>query len=79
VSHNFPDKFKRNLGGWYYFVPKAWQYKALYFKKLGIAAKYVSLMYPNMPHLKLVLRDHIIPEWMMKITRKIRRDLGMIN
>jgi hypothetical protein len=47
VSHNFPDKFKRNLGGWYYFVPKAWQYKALYFKKLGIAAKYVSLMYPE--------------------------------
>jgi glycosyltransferase involved in cell wall biosynthesis len=79
TGYKFHDKFKRNLGGWYYLLLNARQYKDLYFKKLGIAAKYICLMYPKIPHLKLILRDHIIPEWMMEITRKIRRDLGMIN
>jgi glycosyltransferase involved in cell wall biosynthesis len=79
TGYKFHDKFKRNLGGWYYLLLNARQYKDLYFKKLGIAAKYICVMYPKIPHLKLILRDHIIPEWMMEITRKIRRDLGMIN
>jgi glycosyltransferase involved in cell wall biosynthesis len=79
TGYKFHDKFKRNLGGWYYLLLNSRQYRGLYFKKLGIATKYISLMYPNIPHLKLVLRDHIIPEWIMEITRKIRRALGMIN
>lgn len=79
TGYKFHDKFKRNLGGWYYLLLNSKQYRGLYFKKLGIATKYVSLMYPNIPHLKLVLRDHIIPTWVMEITRKIRRALGMIN
>jgi glycosyltransferase involved in cell wall biosynthesis len=79
TGFKFHDKFKRNLGGWYYLLLNSKQYKGLYFKKLGIAAKYISLMYPNIPHLKLIFRDHIIPEWVMETTRKIRRALGMIN
>lgn len=79
TGYKFHDKFKRNLGGWYYLLLNSRQYKGLYFKKLGIATKYVSLMYPNIPYLKLVFRDHVIPEWIMEITRKIRRALGMIN
>jgi len=79
TGFKFHDKFKRNLGGWYYLLLNSKQYKGLYFKKLEIAAKYISLMYPNIPHLKLIFRDHIIPEWVMEVTRKIRRTLGMIN
>lgn len=79
TGFKFHDKFKRNLGGWYYLLLNSKQYRGLYFKKLGIAGKYISLMYPNIPHLKLIFRDHIIPAWVMEITRKIRRALGMIN
>lgn len=79
TGYKFHDKFKRNLGGWYYLLLNSKQYSGLYFKKLRIATKYISLMYPNIPHMKLVLRDHVIPEWIMEITRKIRRALGMIN
>jgi glycosyltransferase involved in cell wall biosynthesis len=79
TGYKFHDKFKRNLGGWYYLLLNSKQYKGLYLKKLGIAAKYISLMYPNIPHLKLIFRDHIIPERVMEVTRKIRRALGMIN
>lgn len=79
TGFKFHDKFKRNLGGWYYLLLNSKQYRGLYFKKLRIAAKYISLMYPNIPHLKLIFRDHIIPELLMDVTRKIRRTLGMIN
>ncbi|MCP9754725.1 glycosyltransferase [Lacihabitans sp. CCS-44] len=79
TGYKFHDKFKRNLGGWYYLLLNSKQYQSLYFKKLRIAAKYISLMYPNIPQLKLVLRDHLIPQWVMEVTRKIRRALGMIN
>ena len=79
TGYKFHDKFKRNLGGWYYLLLNSKQYKGLYFRKLEIAAKYISLMYPNIPHLKSIFRDHIIPEWVMEATRKIRRALGMIN
>ncbi len=79
TGYKFHDKFKRNLGGWYYLLLNSKQYKGLYFRKLEIAAKYISLMYPNIPHLKSIFRDHIIPEWVMEVTRKIRRALGMIN
>ncbi len=79
TGYKFHDKFKRNLGGWYYLLLNSKQYNGLYLKKLGVAAKYISLMYPKIPHLKLVLRDHIIPKFVMEITRKIRRTLGMIN
>ncbi|MBP8156206.1 MAG: glycosyltransferase [Leadbetterella sp.] len=79
TGYKFHDKFKRNLGGWYYLLLNSKQYNGLYLKKLGVAAKYISLMYPKIPHLKLVLRDHLIPKFVMEITRKIRRTLGMIN
>ncbi len=79
TGFKFHDKFKRNLGGWYYLLLNSKQYRGLYFKKLRIAAKYISLMYPNIPHLKLIFRDHIIPELLMDVTRKIRRALGIIN
>ena len=79
TAYKFHDKFKRNLGGWYYLLLNSKQYQGLYFKKLGLALKYISLMYPNITHLKLVIRDHIIPEWTMKVSRKIRRALGLIK
>jgi glycosyltransferase involved in cell wall biosynthesis len=79
TGYKFHDKFKRNLGGWYYLLLNSKQYQGLYFKKLSIALKYISLMFPAIPNIKLVLRDHIIPKGIMNLSRKIRRALGMIN
>jgi glycosyltransferase involved in cell wall biosynthesis len=79
TGYKFHDKFKRNLGSWYYLLLNSKQYQGLYFKKLGIALKYISLMFPAIPNIKLVLRDHIIPQGIMNLSRKIRRALGMIN
>jgi glycosyltransferase involved in cell wall biosynthesis len=79
TQYKFNHLFKRNLGGWYYLLLNSKQLKDRYFARLKVAFKYISLMYPNIPNLKLVIRDHIIPGWMMRFTRWVRWNLGMIN
>jgi glycosyltransferase involved in cell wall biosynthesis len=79
TNFNYNDKFKRNLGGWYYLLLNSKQYKNKYFKKISIALKYIQLMYPNIPKLKEVLRDHLMPNWLLKISRISRRMLGFIK
>ena len=79
TDYKFHKKFKRNLGGWYYLLLNAKQYKDNYFKKLGIAIKYGTLMYPNIPNLKTIIRDHVLPAWLVQISRKLRRIFGLIN
>jgi glycosyltransferase involved in cell wall biosynthesis len=79
TGFKYHDRFKRNLGGWYYLLLYAKQNRGKYFKKLRIACYYLFLMFPNIPHLKLVLRDHIIPQAFMELSRTVRRKLGLIN
>ena len=71
--------FKRNLGHWYYLLLNSKQYQNKYFKRIGIALTYFHLMFPSIPNLKTIFRDHIIPQWLMKTSRIIRRKLGLIN
>ena len=75
----FNHLFKRNLGGWYYLLLNSRQLKDKYFERLKIATKYISLMYPDIPNLKLVLRDHVLPAWIMDFSRWIRWNLGLIK
>ncbi len=71
--------FKRNLGGWYYLLLNSKQLKNNYFKRVAVALKYISLMFPNIPNLKLVVRDHLVPKWIMDISRWLRWKLGLIK
>lgn len=79
TGYKFNKIFKRNLGGWYYLLLYSKQYKSRYFSRLAIAFKYIWLMFPNIPDLKNVIRDHIIPEWMMNVSRWLRWNLGLIK
>jgi glycosyltransferase involved in cell wall biosynthesis len=77
--YKFHAKFKRNIGGWYYLLLNSKQLKDQYFRRLLISAKYMSLMYPSIPNKKMVIRDHIIPNWAMNLSRFVRRQLGLLN
>jgi glycosyltransferase involved in cell wall biosynthesis len=79
TGYKFNALFKRNLGGWYYLLLNSKQYRDQYFKKFGIAMRYLQLMYPDIPHRKEVFRDHLIPKWVMKVSRWIRWNLGLIK
>ncbi len=73
TDFKFHDRFKRNLGGWQFLLLNAKQYEGQYFKKLGLAFTYLRLMYPRIPFLKLVLRDHIIPPFLLDFSRLLKR------
>jgi glycosyltransferase involved in cell wall biosynthesis len=72
TGYKFHDRFKKNLGGWYYLLLNAYQYENQYFKKVAIAARYIWLMFPNIPHIKTIVRDHIVPKFLLELSRKIR-------
>lgn len=75
----FNHLFKRNLGGWYYLLLNSKQLQDRYFKRVGLAFKYITLMYPDIPNLKLVIRDHLTPKWFMNFSRWVRWNLGLIK
>ncbi len=73
TAFKFHDRFKRNLGSWQYLLLNARQNEGQYFKKLGIVFTYIRLMYPQIPHLKLVVRDHIVPKFLLDFSRFLKR------
>lgn len=79
TGYEFNKLFKRNLGGWYYLLLNSKQLKNNYFERVKVAIKYISLMYPDIPHLKLVIRDHLTPNWIMEVSRWLRWKLGLIK
>ncbi len=79
TGYKFNKLFKRNLGGWYYLLLNSKQLKENYFERVKVALKYISLMYPDIPNLKLVIRDHLTPKWIMEISRWLRWKLGLIK
>ncbi len=79
TAYKFNNLFKKNLGDWYYYLLNSKQLKNQYFIRLFVAIKYCYLKYPGIPNLKLVLRDHITPPIFLRMSRHIRRLLGLIN
>lgn len=79
TGYKFNHLFKRNLGGWYYLLLNSRQLEDKYFQRLKIAFKYIRLMYPDIPNLKFVIRDHIIPNWLLEASRWLRWKLGLIK
>ncbi|MGL4629652.1 MAG: glycosyltransferase family 2 protein [Leadbetterella sp.] len=71
TGYKFQDRFKVNLSGWYHKLIYAKQYQDSYFKKLGIIIKYFTLTYPKFPFAKDILRDHVIPPFVLKIKQMI--------
>lgn len=79
LDYKYKHLLNRNIGGWYYMLLNSKQLKNNYFERVGVAFKYISLMYPDIPNLKLVIRDHLIPQWMMNASRWLRWKLGLIK
>lgn len=69
---------KRNVARYYYMILNSYQFEDVYLKKIPIIAKYLSLTFPKIPHLKEVVRDHLIPPMIMEMVRRIKRWIGII-
>ncbi|AWV99871.1 glycosyltransferase family 2 protein [Arcticibacterium luteifluviistationis] len=78
TGFKFNDRFKRNIARYYFMLLNSKQYKNRYFKNFPIIFKYIQLTFPNIPNLKLVLRDHLIPPLVMDSIRKVKKAFGLI-
>lgn len=62
------DKFlKRNISRYYRMMLDARQYQKSYFRRAGLAVKYLNLGKPSKEISKEVIRDYIAPKWLMSV------------
>lgn len=78
TGFKFNKRFKRNIARYYFMLLNSKQYKARYFRNFPIAFKYLQLTFPDIPHLKLLLRDHLIPPFVMSFVRGVKKAFGLI-
>jgi glycosyltransferase involved in cell wall biosynthesis len=71
----FNKKLKQNIAGYYYLMLSAKQLQNHYFLKLFIAIYYIFLTFPATNHLNELLKEYIIPFWIIKLYRVFKRIL----
>lgn len=78
TGFKYNKRFKINLGGYVYLLLNSKEYKNSYLKKLPQSLKYIFLTFPKIPHLKLFLRDHLTPPFLLAISRFFKKLVGII-
>ncbi len=78
TGYRFHDRLRKNIGRYYYMLLNSKQYKDRYLSKLPLAVRYIRLNMPGVPDLRNVIRDHIVPPFLLNFSRIIRRSLGLI-
>jgi glycosyltransferase involved in cell wall biosynthesis len=78
TGYTYNARFKRNIARYYYMILNSYQFKGKYFEKFPVILKYIQLTFPKIPYLKLVVRDFILPTFVMDGIRKIKGVFGMI-
>ncbi|MGR3811455.1 glycosyltransferase family 2 protein [Jiulongibacter sp. NS-SX5] len=73
----FSDRFHRVLAGYYFLLLKSDQLNDQYLKKLPIALKYLKLTFPNVPHSFELIRDHLLPPFILGIYGALKKALGL--
>ncbi|GAB3177307.1 hypothetical protein GCM10027291_40830 [Telluribacter humicola] len=58
---------KLNIARYYRMLLDAKQYKDSYFRKAGLAFYYLSLKKPSFSETREIVRDYILPKWIMRV------------
>jgi len=72
LNYRFNRVLRKNIARYYKMMLEAKQYRSSYFKRLGVALKYIQLGRPNWQDTKEVLQKHIIPAPVMRLYSAIR-------
>ncbi len=67
LGYRYKNTLKRNIARYYRMLLDARQYQKSYFRRAGLALKYLNMGKPNQEITKEVIRDYVIPKWVMKI------------
>jgi glycosyltransferase involved in cell wall biosynthesis len=72
LGHKYDRVLRRNIARYYRMMLDAKQYEQSYFRRAGIALKYLYLGQPGWDKAKDVIRDYVVPEPLRKIYSTIR-------
>ena len=67
LDYRHNKTLKRNISRYYRMMLDAHQYKKSYFRRAGLAVKYLNLGKPGKEVSKEVIRDYITPKWLMSV------------
>jgi len=61
------DLLRRNIARYYRMLLDAKQYQKSYFRRAGLALKYLQLGQPAREVSKEIIRDYVFPKWLMQV------------
>ncbi|MFN4147629.1 MAG: glycosyltransferase family 2 protein [Runella sp.] len=67
LHYQYDKPLKRNIARYYRMLLDAKQYQQSYFRKAGLALKYLYLAQPNIESQREVIRDYVLPRWLMQV------------
>lgn len=67
LGHTYDALLRRNIARYYRMLLDARQYQKSYFRRTGLALKYLYLGKPDKETTKETVRDYVIPKWMMQV------------
>jgi glycosyltransferase involved in cell wall biosynthesis len=65
TNHQFDKSLRRNIARYYRMLLDARQLSRSYFRRAGLAANYLVLKKAELVECKEVMRDYILPKWMV--------------
>jgi glycosyltransferase involved in cell wall biosynthesis len=65
-NYKYHRLLKRNIARYYRMLLDARQYQKSYFRRAGLAIKYIAWGKPGFETAKDIIRDYVLPKWMMK-------------
>ncbi|WP_025764873.1 glycosyltransferase family 2 protein [Dyadobacter tibetensis] len=66
LDYRFDDRLKKNIATYYYKLLFSKEYKDRYWPKVKYALKYIQLAKPTSKVRREIIRDHIVPPFLMK-------------
>ncbi|MFN8348266.1 MAG: glycosyltransferase family 2 protein [Spirosomataceae bacterium] len=67
LNYQYDKMLKRNIARYYRMMLDARQYQKSYFRRAGLALKYLNLGQPGRDVSKEIIRDYITPKWLMRV------------
>lgn len=67
LDYQYDRILKRNIARYYRMMLDARQYQKNYFRRAGLAMKYLNLGKPSKEVSKEIIRDYITPKWLMSL------------
>ncbi len=67
LGHQYDELLRVNIARYYRMLLDARQYQKSYFRKAGLALKYLQLGKPSKEITKEIIRDYVLPKWVVQV------------